>query len=67
VREALVKAGREDLIGFDKKCLIRPRKSSNAKAFTGYAGKTGKNNSNSDAHKPSKKKTIRNIHSKKRV
>lgn len=25
VREALVKAGREDLIGFDKKCLIRPR------------------------------------------
>ena len=26
VYEALVKAGREDLIGFDKKCLIRPRK-----------------------------------------
>ena len=26
VREALVKAGREDLIGFDKKCLIPPRK-----------------------------------------
>ena len=26
VREALVKAHREDLIGFDKKCLIRPRK-----------------------------------------
>ena len=25
VREALVKGGREDLIGFDKKCLIRPR------------------------------------------
>ncbi len=25
VREALQKAGREDLIGFDKKCLIRPR------------------------------------------
>ncbi len=25
VHEALVKAGREDLIGFDKKCLIRPR------------------------------------------
>ncbi|MCH5255900.1 MAG: YgiQ family radical SAM protein [Lachnospiraceae bacterium] len=26
VREALVKTGREDLIGFDKKCLIPPRK-----------------------------------------
>ncbi|MBO5472959.1 MAG: YgiQ family radical SAM protein [Lachnospiraceae bacterium] len=25
VREALIRAGREDLIGFDKKCLIRPR------------------------------------------
>ncbi len=26
VREALIRAGRKDLIGFDKKCLIRPRK-----------------------------------------
>lgn len=26
VQEALVKAGRTDLIGFDQKCLIRPRK-----------------------------------------
>lgn len=26
VKEALIKAGREDLIGFDKKCLIPPRK-----------------------------------------
>ena len=25
VREALIKAGREDLIGFDRRCLIRPR------------------------------------------
>lgn len=29
VREALRKGGREDLIGFDKKCLIRPRKTEN--------------------------------------
>ena len=29
VLEALKSAGREDLIGFDKKCLIRPRKLSN--------------------------------------
>jgi hypothetical protein len=26
VKEALITAGREDLIGFDKKCLIRPEK-----------------------------------------
>ncbi len=26
VKEALIKAGREDLIGFDQKCLIKPRK-----------------------------------------
>ena len=34
VREALIKGGREDLIGFDKKCLIRPGKtgSENAKS-----------------------------------
>lgn len=32
VREALVKGGREDLIGFDRKCLIRPRKPGNESA-----------------------------------
>ncbi len=26
VHEALIKAGRQDLIGFDSKCLIRPRR-----------------------------------------
>jgi hypothetical protein len=29
VYEALTKAGRTDLIGFDKKCLIRPRQMTN--------------------------------------
>ncbi|OGO79139.1 MAG: YgiQ family radical SAM protein [Clostridiales bacterium GWB2_37_7] len=29
VYEALVKAGRTDLIGFDKKCLLRPRQAAN--------------------------------------
>lgn len=33
VEEALKKAGREDLIGYDKKCLIRPRKK------VGFSGK----------------------------
>lgn len=31
VREALQLAGREDLIGYDKKCLIRPRKNDKSK------------------------------------
>ncbi|MCH5344238.1 MAG: YgiQ family radical SAM protein [Acetatifactor sp.] len=34
VHEALVKAGRTDLIGFDKKCLIRPRKLAGGPAGT---------------------------------
>ncbi len=61
VREALIKAGRQDLIGYDKKCLIRPEKGNGA----GYgrqagtvAGKEGK------AKKTDKKKTIRNVHKK---
>ena len=31
VHEALIKAGREDLIGYEPQCLIRPRKSGNGK------------------------------------
>ena len=52
VREALIKAGREDLIGFDKKCFIRPKKGEKC-PMPKPAAKTGK------------KKTIRNIHKKK--
>ncbi len=54
VREALQKAGREDLIGFDKKCLIRPRKGEAQKKQAVEARKR-------------KKKTIRNIHAKKKT
>ena len=88
VKEALIKAGRTDLIGFDKKCLIRPREMSwapngsrqgqksggaspvgkkaagNGSAAFRNAGKpvgTGK----SEASRPAKKKTIRNVHKKK--
>jgi len=88
VKEALIKAGRTDLIGFDKKCLIRPREMSwapngsrqgqksggaspvgkkaagnGAAAFrnAGKPGGTGK----SEASRPTKKKTIRNVHKKK--
>lgn len=61
VYEALTKAGRTDLIGFDKKCLIRPRnighgKQENAKRYA----KNG-----SASHTSGKKKTIRNVHNKK--
>ena len=79
VKEALIKGGREDLIGFDKKCLIRPRKTG-----TGKPKNMGKpeNHTKAIAHsgtkpvkratgkpqssiKPVKKKTIRNVHKKK--
>ncbi len=56
VFEALKKAGRDDLIGFEKHCLIRPRKSEkfySKSDNTQTVNKTAK-----------KKKTIRNIHTK---
>ena len=57
VHEALIIAKRTDLIGFDKNSLIRPRK--NDEAF-----KPKKNGKDSTHSKP--KKTIRNIHKKKK-
>ena len=65
VKEALIKAGREDLIGFDKKCLIRPRQQ---KQGTNNAGKAPKVQA-AQAPYPNmakkKRKTIRNVHKKK--
>ena len=55
VREALVEAGRMDLIGYGKKCLIAPRK--------GEMKRTGKPEKE---QQPRKKKAIRNVHKKKR-
>ncbi len=63
VYEALVKAGRTDLIGFDKKCLIRPRQGeykNHGERNMHYDGKKGRTD-----QKPAKKKTIRNVHNKK--
>ncbi len=54
VYEALTKAGREDLIGFGKKCLIRPKNK------TEYVPKKQKKEK-----REKKKKTIRNVHKKK--
>ena len=56
VYEALVKAGRTDLIGFDQKCLIHPRQ--------GEYKKHGAERRKDD-RPAAKKKTIRNTHSKK--
>ena len=48
VYEALVKAGRTDLIGFDKKCLIKPRNfdksAHDEKEFRGHGGVSGGKN-----------------------
>lgn len=44
VKEALYKAGREDLIGFDKHCLIPPRKLSGKSPQKGKTGKRVKKN-----------------------
>ena len=48
VKEALLKAGRADLIGFDEKCLIRPRQFANEKRrVTNHASKRKKAENNS--------------------
>ena len=70
VYEALTKAGRTDLIGYDKKCLIRPRKGDGyGENRSGYAGNRAggaRMGAGKGANgKPSKKKTIRNVHKKK--
>ncbi|MDE6901942.1 MAG: YgiQ family radical SAM protein [Lachnospiraceae bacterium] len=59
VMEALIKGGREDLIGFDRKCLIRPRKDAHRNA-----AKPSSDGRRGDL-KSGKKKTIRNVHRKK--
>ena len=52
VKEALLLAGRKDLIGFDKKCLIRPRGA-------------GKKEQRRNKPVEKKKKSIRNVHKRK--
>ncbi len=53
IYEALHKAGRTDLIGYDKHCLIRPKKQESV------------HRRKEEKKPPKKKKTIRNIHKKK--
>lgn len=65
VVEALTKAGRTDLIGYDKKCLIRPRKGDNFHR-TDKKDTTTTGRHHSETQKAKKKKTIRNVHKKKK-
>ena len=60
VKEALIKVGREDLIGFTPHCLIRPQKPIED------VRRNNKNNQNTKTKNTAKKKTIRNTHKKKR-
>ena len=60
VLEALHKAGRMDLVGYDRHCLIRPRKEQGS---VRQGAKPRKNGQASRGNR--KKKTIRNIHKKK--
>lgn len=76
VAEALKAVGRTDLIGFDKKCLIRPRQTGqygyqnyNKKRADGKPerkadGRIGRGPAGKSADKPARKKTIRNVHKK---
>ena len=79
VIEALHKAGRSDLIGFGPKCLVRPRqmrgsgndkKAGRKEPKKGSKGSNGQKRQNNSKHRgrvegKNKKKSIRNVHSKK--
>lgn len=69
VYEALKAADREDLIGFDKKCLIRPRQKASEKGEYSRKKQTDRVGQNKkedfSAHSAKKKKRIRNVHKKK--
>lgn len=66
VHEALISAGRADLIGFGPKCLIRPRKGT-ADTKKSYAPKGNRMSKQTSVQTANvKKKTIRNVHSKKK-
>ena len=65
VMEALKKAGRMDLVGYDRHCLIRPRqpKHGSGEGFRKQA--QGKSQAKAQGKGKQKKKAIRNVHKKK--
>lgn len=68
VTEALKAAGREDLIGFDKKCLIRPKRSGNGvrdgRTPSDRPWEHKEKAEKQGSTRNTKKKTIRNVHKK---
>lgn len=72
VKEALIKAGRQDLIGFDKnKCLIAPRKfadgskkSTNNKSTAGNKNVSNSNNKSGNKNVSNSKKAAVNNRAK---
>ena len=69
VVEALTKAGRTDLIGFDKKCLVRPRGAQGidkkGKSMPNGGGRERNFAPSVKQRNSGKKKTIRHVHKKK--
>lgn len=65
VMEALKKAGRMDLVGYDRHCLIRPRqpKQGSGEGFRKQA--QGRSQAKAQGKGKQKKKAIRNVHKKK--
>lgn len=78
VLEALKKAGRMDLVGYDKHCLLRPKRHGGKNQGTSYSKSRAPEWGNDSGHRntsgsgnasvgkrPYKKKAIRNVHKKK--
>ena len=78
VLEALKKAGRMDLVGYDKHCLLRPKRHGGKNQGTSYSKSRAPERGNDSGHRntsgsgnasggkrPYKKKAIRNVHKKK--
>jgi uncharacterized radical SAM protein YgiQ len=65
VYEALHLAHRTDLIGYDSKCLIRPKRGEKGYKSAPNASSAQKSGASNAKTKPKHKKTIRNVHKKK--
>ena len=78
VLEALKKAGRMDLVGYDNHCLLRPKRHGGKNQGTSYSKSRAPERGNDSGHRntsgsgnasggkrPYKKKAIRNVHKKK--
>ena len=71
VKEALLKVGRQDLIGFDKGCLIPPRKIKREETQRKKSGKVShdkerKDNSKKNHKKVQSKKSLQNVKKKRK-